>query len=57
MTQLVPNGSLVGPTAVRWGRSDSDRTSLYVTTNGGLGMSPTEQGVSRLDVGDLAQLD
>ena len=56
VTPLVPSGSLVGPTAVRWGRSVSDRTSLYVTTNGGLGMSPAEQGVSRLDVGDIAQI-
>ena len=57
LTPLVPNGSLVGPTAVRWGRSVNDRTSLYVTTNGGLGMNPAEQGVSRLYVRDIAQTD
>ena len=55
VTPLVRDGSLVGPTAVRWGRGVSDATSLYVTTNGGFGMKPSDQGVSRLDVRDSAE--
>lgn len=49
--------ALVSPTAVQWGRGDSDRTSLYVTTNGGAGSGGNgTEGLSRIDVGDLAQL-
>lgn len=52
------NSSLVGPTALRFGRMASDRWSLYVTTNGGLpqvlgGSAPTAAGVSRIDLPDL----
>lgn len=50
------NSSLVGPTAMRFGRVASDRWSLYVTTNGGIpqiiGKSvPSAAGVSRIDLG------
>lgn len=41
---------LVGPTAVRFGRLASDRWSMYVTTNGGVGQNvPGAAGISRLD--------
>lgn len=45
------SSSLGGPTAARFGRSASDRWSLYVTTNGGLDSPvPDSQGVSRIDL-------
>ena len=49
------NSSLVGPTALRFGRGVSDQWSLYVTTNGGLpqllgGSEPSAAGVSRIDL-------
>lgn len=43
--------ALVGSTAVAFGRLASDRTSIYVTTNGGAGQEINgTQGVSRVDV-------
>ncbi|PPJ58063.1 hypothetical protein CBER1_03822 [Cercospora berteroae] len=44
--------SLVGPTAVRFGRLVSDHWSLYVTTNGGLTQTPplNSVGLSRIDL-------
>jgi len=50
------NSSVVGPSALRFGRGVSDRWSLYITTNGGLpavlgGSVPTAAGISRIDLG------
>lgn len=47
---------ILGASSVRFGVGDSDRSSVYVTTNGGVGAPPGSQGVSRVDVGDLAQV-
>lgn len=54
-TYASTNSSLVGPTAMRFGRLASDRWSLYVTTNGGLPQIigenvPSAAGVSRIDL-------
>lgn len=48
---------IISASSVRFGVSDSDRTSVYVTTNGGAYIDAPlgTQGVSRVDVGDLAQ--
>ena len=44
--------SLVGPTAVRFGRLRLDQRSLYITTNGNLtNPIPADAGVSRIDLG------
>lgn len=49
------SSALVGPTAVQFGRTASDRNSIYVTTDGGiLNTIIGSQGVSRIDVGDVA---
>ena len=49
---------IISASSVRFGVGDSDRTSVYITTNGGayIGASSGSQGVSRVDVGDLAQV-
>ena len=49
---------IVGPTSVRFGRGVSDRSSVYLSTNGGSFSCapPGSQGVSRVDVRDLAQI-
>lgn len=52
-TQLATQGdsALVGSTSVRFGRGASDRASLYVTIDGGIGQPDfAAQGVSRIDV-------
>lgn len=43
--------------SARFGVSDSDQTSVYITTNGGafLGAPKGSQGISRVDIGNLAQ--
>lgn len=48
---------IVGASSVRFGRGASDRSSAYVTTNGGslTDAPPGSQGISRVDLGDLAQ--
>ena len=50
--------NIIGATSVRFGRGASDRSSVYVTTNGGsfTCAPPGSQGISRVDVGDLAQV-
>ena len=47
------SSSLVGPSAIRFGRLASDKRSLYVTTNAGIPPVTLEgtAGVSRLDLG------
>ena len=52
------SSNIISASSARFGVGDSDRTSLYITTNGGafVGAPPGSQGVSRVDVGDLAQL-
>ena len=44
--------------SVRFGRGVSDRSSVYVTTNGGsfTDVPLGTQGISRVDVSDLAQI-
>ncbi|KAF2161454.1 hypothetical protein M409DRAFT_28184 [Zasmidium cellare ATCC 36951] len=69
LTRVYPNGekeivagtynsttsSLVGPTAVRFGRLESDRWSLYITTNGGVGQNVVgTEGIYRVDLGAVA---
>lgn len=69
LTRVYPNGekeivagtynstmsSLVGPSAARFGRTASDRWSLYVTTNGGIFQNVEgTQGVYRVDLGEAA---
>lgn len=49
------NSSVVGPSALRFGRGASDQWSLYVTTNGGLAAvlgssDPGASGISRIDL-------
>lgn len=46
------SSSLVGPTAVRFGRLVSDRWSLYIVSNGGLTQTPplNSVGLSRIDL-------
>ena len=48
---------IISASSVRFGVGDSDRSSVYVTTNGGafVGAPLGSQGVSRVDVGTLAQ--
>lgn len=43
--------------SARFGVSDSDQTSIYITTNGGafVGAPKGSQGISRVDIGNLAQ--
>lgn len=49
------HSDLMGPTALAIGQLESDRWSLYITTNGGSsGNSSGVQGVSRIDVEDYA---
>ncbi len=52
------SGDIISASSVRFGMGDSDRSSVYITTNGGayICAQPGTQGVSRVDVGDLAQL-
>lgn len=54
------SSDLIGPTAIRFGRSASDRWSIYVTTNGGVSTVsvtvPGSAGVSRVDLGLSAGL-
>ena len=47
---------IISASSVRFGVGDSDRSSLYVTTNGGayIGAPPGSQGITRVDVEDLA---
>jgi len=63
--QLVVAGSfnqsssdIISASSARFGVGDSDRSSLYVTTNEGafVGAPMGSQGVSRVDVGDLARV-
>jgi len=51
-TQIA--GNFTGPSAVAWGRDVSDVGSLYLTTNGGIKGDMAAQGVSRIDLGDMA---
>ncbi|KAL8694224.1 MAG: hypothetical protein Q9218_001111 [Villophora microphyllina] len=62
--QLVVAGSfnqdasdIISASSARFGVSDSDRTSVYITTNGGafVGAPEGSQGISRVDIGDVAQ--
>ncbi|KAK4692454.1 hypothetical protein P7C71_g4754, partial [Lecanoromycetidae sp. Uapishka_2] len=48
----------ISASSVRFGLGDSDRTSVYITTNGGafVGAPLGSQGISRVDVGDLSQI-
>ena len=48
--------NIISASSVRFGVGDSDRSSVYITTNGGayIGAPPGTQGISRVDVGDLA---
>lgn len=48
---------IISASSVRFGRGVSDRTSVYITTNGGsfTDAPPGSQGISRVDVGDLAE--
>jgi hypothetical protein len=49
------SSALVGPTTVQFGRTASDRNNIYLTTDGGiLNTILGSQGVSRIDVGDVA---
>jgi len=52
------SSSLLGPTAVAFGRGASDRNTLYITTNGGqsaaTGQTPASQGLSSVDLGAAA---
>ena len=52
------SSDIISASSAQFGVGDSDRTSLYITTNGGafVGAPAGSQGVSRVDVGDLAQL-
>lgn len=52
------SSDIISASSARFGVGDSDLTSLYITTNGGafVGAPAGSQGVSRVDVGDLAQL-
>lgn len=54
---------MIGSTALAFGRSESDRTSIYVTTNGGMSLPPStgaesakvvrlEVGIERLALGE-----
>ena len=47
---------IVSASSVRFGINVCDQTSVYVTTNGGalVGAPPSSQGISRVDIGDLA---
>ena len=49
---------IISASSARFGVGDSDRTSVYITTNGGafIGAPPGTQGISRVDIGDLAQV-
>ncbi|MCJ1471618.1 hypothetical protein MMC13_000258 [Lambiella insularis] len=49
---------IVSASSVRFGRGPSDRASVYVTTNGGSSTDAPlgSQGISRVDVGDLAEV-
>ncbi|KAG7007390.1 hypothetical protein G7Y79_00010g028910 [Physcia stellaris] len=51
------SSDIISASSARFGVGDSDLTSLYITTNGGafVGAPAGSQGVSRVDVGDLAQ--
>ena len=51
------DSDIISASSVRFGRVDSDRSSVYITTNGGayIGALPGTQGVGRVDVGNLAQ--
>ncbi len=63
--QLVVGGifdhttsDFIGGSSAQFGRGDSDRTSIYVTTNGrSFSDAPVGgRGISRVDVGDIAQV-
>ena len=49
---------IISASSVRFGTGVSDRTSVYITTNGGsfTDAPPGSQGISRVDVGDLAEV-
>jgi len=64
-SQLVVAGTfegtvsdIIGASSAQFGRAASDRTIVYITTNGGSFTNAPfgSQGVSRVDVGDLAQV-
>ena len=52
------SSNIIGATSVQFGRGASDKSSVYVTTNGGsfTCAPPGSQGVSRVDIKDLAQV-
>lgn len=52
VTRSDSNSTLAGPTSVKFGKLASDKWSLYITTNGGLGNPNPNgtQGVSRIDL-------
>lgn len=46
------SSGIVGPTAVRFGRLATDKSSLYISTNGGVrGLVKGTPGLSRVDLG------
>ena len=49
---------IISASSVRFGVGDSDRSSAYITTNGGayVGAPLGSQGISRVDLGDLAEI-
>jgi hypothetical protein len=62
--QLIVGGTFddtasdfIGGSSAQFGRGDSDRTSVYVTTNGAsfTDAPAGSQGISRVDVSDIAQ--
>lgn len=50
--------NIISASSAEFGVGDSDRSSLYVTTNGGafVGAPLGSQGISRVDVGDLLRV-
>jgi hypothetical protein len=53
------SSSLLGPTAIAWGRTILDKNKLYITTNGGQSavsvQIPGAQGLSEVDLGTTSQ--
>ena len=52
------SSNIISASSARFGAGDSDHASVYITTNGGafVGAPPDSQGISRVDVGDIAQI-
>ena len=49
---------IIGATSAQFGRGVGDRSSVYITTNGGsfTDAPPGSQGISKVDVDDLGRL-